>query len=172
MLSLKPTFSLLSVTFIKRLFSSSSFSAISVVSSVCLRLLRRAKQPWECEQWKCPWGWVWTPLLSGDSHFMERFIFCCCCLVTQLYLTLCHPMDCIACQAPLSMGILQAIILEQVAMSSSRESSWPRDQTCTSNVSCINRQILYCQATREANGNSCRIFVLVKIPSDIWGYPH
>ena len=39
MLSFKPTFSLSSFTFIKRLFSSSSISAVRVVSSVYLRLL-------------------------------------------------------------------------------------------------------------------------------------
>ena len=39
MLSFKPTFSLSSFTFIKRFFSSSSLSAISVVSSQYLRLL-------------------------------------------------------------------------------------------------------------------------------------
>ena len=39
MLSFKPTFSLSSFTFIKRLFSSSSLSAIRVVSSLYLRLL-------------------------------------------------------------------------------------------------------------------------------------
>ena len=39
MLSFKPTFSLSSLTFIKKLFSSSSLSAIKVVSSACLRLL-------------------------------------------------------------------------------------------------------------------------------------
>ena len=39
MLSLKPTFSLSSFTFIKRLFSSSLLSAIRVVSSAYLRLL-------------------------------------------------------------------------------------------------------------------------------------
>ena len=38
-LSFKPTFSLSSFTFIKRLFSSSSLSAIRVVSSAYLRLL-------------------------------------------------------------------------------------------------------------------------------------
>ena len=38
-LSFKPTFSLSTFTFIKRLFSSSSLSAIRVVSSVYLRLL-------------------------------------------------------------------------------------------------------------------------------------
>ena len=40
MLSFKPTFSLSSLTFIKRLFSPSSLSAIRVVSSAYLRLLR------------------------------------------------------------------------------------------------------------------------------------
>ena len=39
MLSFKPTFSPSSFTFIKRLFNSSSLSAIRVVSSACLRLL-------------------------------------------------------------------------------------------------------------------------------------
>src|SRR5574339_258841 len=39
MLSFKPTFSLSSFTFIKSLFSSSSLSAIRVVSSAYLRLL-------------------------------------------------------------------------------------------------------------------------------------
>ena len=41
-------------------------------------------------------------------------------------------------------GILQAKILEWVAMpSSSRGSSPPRDPTCVSCVSCIGRQLLY-----------------------------
>ena len=38
MLSFKPTFPLFSFTFIKRLFSSSSLSAVRVVSSAYLRL--------------------------------------------------------------------------------------------------------------------------------------
>ena len=40
----------------------------------------------------------------------------------------------IACQAPLSMGFFQAKILDQVAISSSKGSSQPRDQT---SISCI-----------------------------------
>ena len=44
-------------------------------------------------------------------------------------------------------GISQARILEWVAISFSRGSSWPRDQT---HVSCIGRQILYHWATRDA----------------------
>ena len=43
------------------------------------------------------------------------------CLVTQSCLTLCNPIDCSPlCSPSLSMGILQARILEQAAMSSSR----------------------------------------------------
>ena len=40
-------------------------------------------------------------------------------------------------------GILQARILEWVAMHSSRGSSWPRDWTHVSYVSCIGRGVLY-----------------------------
>ena len=48
-------------------------------------------------------------------------------------------------QAPLSMGFSR--ILEWVAISSSRESSQPRDWTC---ISCIGRWILYHWATWKA----------------------
>ena len=48
----------------------------------------------------------------------------------------------IACTAPLSMGTLQARILEWVAIASSRGSSRPRDQTCVSYVSCIFRLVI------------------------------
>ena len=40
-------------------------------------------------------------------------------------------------------GILQVRIPEWVAVPSSRGSSWPRDQTWVSYVSCIGRQVLY-----------------------------
>ena len=55
------------------------------------------------------------------------------CFIAQSRQTLCDPVDC-SHQAPLSMGILQARILEWVAMPSSRGSSQLRDQT---QVSCI-----------------------------------
>ena len=62
---------------------------------------------------------------------------------------LCNPMD---CSLPGSSvhGVSQATILEWVAISSSRESSRPRDQTHISCVSCISRWILYHWITREA----------------------
>ena len=49
----------------------------------------------------------------------------------------------VACQAILSMGILWTRRLEWVAVTSSRGSSPPRDQTHISYVSCIGRQVLY-----------------------------
>ena len=56
--------------------------------------------------------------------------------------TLCDPMD---CSLPGSSvhGILQAQILEWVAVPSSRGSSRPRDQTHVSYVFSIGRQVLY-----------------------------
>ena len=53
----------------------------------------------------------------------------------------------VACQAPLSMGIFQARILEWVVMPSSRGSSQPRDRTY---VSCIAGWCFTVWATREA----------------------
>ena len=72
-------------------------------------------------------------------------------------------------QARLSVGILQARILEWVAMSFSKESSQPRDQT---HVSCIDRQILYPWATREAPNkwilfNNIHIYVDI-VTAYIW----
>ena len=60
----------------------------------------------------------------------------------QSCLTLCDPRTA-AHQAPLSMGILRAKVLEWVAVPFSRGSSQPRDQTCVSYVSCMGRQVLY-----------------------------
>ena len=56
-------------------------------------------------------------------------------------------MDCSPPGSPVH-GISQVRILECVAISSSRESSWPRNRT---SVSCISRQILYHWAIREAS---------------------
>ena len=62
-----------------------------------------------------------------------------CAKLLQLCSTLCDPMD---CSPPGSSvhGILQARMLEWVAMPSSKGSSQPRDRT---NISFIGRRILY-----------------------------
>ena len=53
--------------------------------------------------------------------------------VAQSCLTLCDPMDC-SPQGSSVHGILQARILKWVAISFSRGSSWPRDQTQVSRI--------------------------------------
>ena len=64
------------------------------------------------------------------------------CSVTQWYPTLYNPMDCIAFQAPLSMGFSrQERILEWAAISS-RDHSNPGIEP-TSYISCISKQVLY-----------------------------
>ena len=67
-------------------------------------------------------------------------------LVSQLCLTLCNPMECSLAGSSVH-GILQARIVEWVAISYSRGSSWPRDQT---QVSCIAGRFFTVRATREA----------------------
>ena len=57
-------------------------------------------------------------------------------------LTLCNSTDCSPAVSSVH-GILQARVLEWVAVPSSRESSQPRDQTCVSYISCIGRCVLY-----------------------------
>ena len=67
------------------------------------------------------------------------------CSVATFYRALC---DLMYCSLPSSSvhGISQARILESVAISSSRRSSWPRDRT---RISWIGRQILYHWVTWE-----------------------
>ena len=60
----------------------------------------------------------------------------------QLYLTLCNPMDCTPPDSSI-YGILQAGILQGVAIPFSMGSSPPRDQTQVSHVSFIGRHVLY-----------------------------
>ena len=121
----------------------------------------------------CPWDSPWTrilewvpcpssgdlpdpgieprsPALQADSLPSEPpgepcTSTLCMCLVTQLCLTLCDPMD---CSPPGSSvhGIFQARILEWVATHSSRGSSWPRNWT---RVSCIAGGFFTSWATRE-----------------------
>ena len=74
------------------------------------------------------WCWIWFAdiLLRIFVSVNEVKV-----LVPQLCLTLCDPMD---CSPPSSSvhGILQARIVEWVAMPLSRGSSWPTDQTAIS----------------------------------------
>ena len=70
--------------------------------------------------------------------------------------TLCNPMG---CSLPGSSvhWISQSRILEWVAISFSRGSSWPRDKTHISCVSCIGRQIIY----HQCHPRSLQLFMIV-----------
>ena len=83
-----------------------------------------------------------SPALAGDlQHFgTPRHLFCCSIMSYSL-----TPWT-VACKAPLSMGILQARILEWFAMPSSRGSSQPRDWT---QVSQLADRFLIVWASRE-----------------------
>ena len=77
---------------------------------------------------------VTNPLFEESSACMpSRFTH------VRLFSTL----ETVAHQTPLSIGFFQGRILEWAAVPSTRESSWPRDWTHVSYVSCISRQFLY-----------------------------
>ena len=101
--------------------------------------------PLTCESKALPLSTLWLHLswcCSGPlKHCFQPAV-----LDAKSCLTLCSPGD---CSPPYSSvpGILQARILEWVAMPSSRVSSWPRDWTHVSCVSNIGRWILYCRTT-------------------------
>ena len=81
------------------------------------------------------------------------------CLVTQSCLTLCNLRDW-AEQAPLSKGILQAGILEWVAMSFSKRSSQPRDWI---QVSHIAGGFFIVWATREDLSSKALVVKLLRV---------
>ena len=85
--------------------------------------------------------------MSEVSDF-SPFLWVHMCLVAHWWLTLC---DCMAWNLPGSSvhGIFQAGILELVAVSSSRGSSWPRDRQ-SPRVPCVGRWILHHCAPWEA----------------------
>ena len=70
---------------------------------------------------------------SGSRPLKLTGKIVCCCLITKSRPTLCHPRDYSLAGSSVH-GISQARVLEWVAISFSRQSSWPRDQT---HVPCI-----------------------------------
>ena len=122
-------------------------------------------QPWQWAEWRllksvviCPGYRQWV--LSQGSQETQRK------LKETLGVFLIHATTtvCVSCSAMsdslqphglqptrlLCPEIFQARKLEWVAISFSRESSWCRDWTWVSSISCISRRILYHWATWEA----------------------
>ena len=106
---------------------------------------------------KIIWSSKWQFCLYFKNftlYILRRNLCYCVCLVTQLCLT---PWT-VTRQAPLPMRILQARILEWVAMPSSQGSSKPKDQT---QVSCIEGKFFTVWATREAHVIKCLLLYFV-----------
>ena len=79
-------------------------------------------------------------------------------VIAQSCLTLCDPMDCWPPGCTVH-GILQARIVEWIAIPFSRGSSWPRDQTW---VSCVAGRFFTVWATRETGVYMC-------VKTTVWG---
>ena len=82
-----------------------------------------------------------------------------CVLSLQSCLTLSGPVDCNPPGSSLH-GVPQAGILEWVALPSFRGSSWSRDRSRVSYVSCIDRRVLYHWATWETLKDLYQICIL------------
>ena len=93
--------------------------------------------PWAALPSSLDSGLYPVPYLNASLEYL-----CCRYLAAKSCPTLCDPMN---CRLPGSSihGILQARILEWLAISFSKGTSPPRDQTSVSYVSCIGRRILY-----------------------------
>ena len=123
---------------IQRWGSSDKVARHLIILLTCTHLLE-SEAPAAVSQ-QCP---------SFFTSFFASSVCVCvfmCVLVAQLCLTLCNPMDYSPPDSSVH-GILHARILELVAISLSRGSSRPKDQT---QVSCIAGRFYTIWATREA----------------------
>ena len=88
-----------------------------------------------------PW-WTSCIIVSISVFPQEPLRACMRAKSLQSCLTLCNPMNYSLPDSSVH-GIVQARMLEWVAMPSSGGSSQPQDRTCISYVSCIGRQVIY-----------------------------
>ena len=118
-----------------------AFSHLIVTSSflfkiLCIYLYWSIVDLWCCVSFRCPAPWFsYTFICVCTCSFSILFHYSLL-LVSPSCLTLCDTMDC-SLPGSSAHGILQARILEWVAMSSSRGSSRPRDQTQVSHTAGI-----------------------------------
>ena len=107
------------------------------------------------------------PAKAGDLKTLVQFLGWEDPLAAQPCLTLWDPVDC----SPPGFsvhGIFQARILEWVAIFFCRGSSWPRDQTHISCVSCIGRQIFF--FTTEPPGKPIFYIHMVYVHMSVYIY--
>ena len=103
-------------------------------SPAVIRTPTNIKQVEEMAITTWPWCAEWH-----TSHRIFKRHYIVVVSVSKLCPTLRDPMDCASPGSSID-GISEARILEQVAISFSRGSSWPRNQT---RISCIGRWVLY-----------------------------
>ena len=135
--------------YLKLLFRSyENFQYLLTITINFLIILKCEKESRQAVPWALWQSW-WLALRIYFLHIT--------CLDAQPCPTLGNPMDCNPQDSSVH-GISQARILEWVAISFSRGSSWSRDW---SNISCIGRGILYHWTTWEARSilHSNRIVV-------------
>ena len=91
------------------------------------------------------WGLYW----SSQSHDLTSTPTLCMCVYAQSYPSLCDPMDCSSCQAPLSMGLPKQEYWSRLSFPTPGDLLHPgiEPNPC---VSCTGRQILYHWAIWEA----------------------
>ena len=90
------------------------------------------------------------------------------CSVAQSCLTLCDSLDC-SPPGPSVYGTFQARTLEWVAISFSRGSSWPSDQSHVSCISWVNRQFLYHCASWEGHLENLSLILVLPLESECRG---
>ena len=111
--------------------------------------------------------------ITDSKVLLNMFTFYCVCMLRHFsHAWLFATLWTIACQASLSMGILQARILEWVAIPFSQESSQPRDRT---QVSCTAGRLYTVWAIRKAPvlyTTSLELVDLISTSSPISPNPH
>ena len=133
-------------------FENNTFRKLSSISEVQFQGLYffcfHVDMTW-CSHVDVPMGWDTAETLSTS------FTMICHQVKSLSRVWLCDPMDCSSPSSSIH-GIFQARVLEWVAISFSRGSSWPRDRT---QVSCIAGWRFTIWATREAHisSKSCKI---------------
>jgi len=98
----------------------------------------------------------WLNYIDISSHKLQLL---CVCVLSHNWL-FATPMDCSIPDSSVH-GISQARILEWVAISFSRVSSWPKDQTHISCISCIGRWILYHPCHLRSPRQAARMVIVV-----------
>ena len=125
--------------------------------------------PWHLKSWARLSNQTTTMNFGGNtkttgwvSSYKGQLLFLPCVLVAQTCPTLCHPMDC-SPPGPSVHGILQARILEWVAIPSSRRST-QGSNPCLPHC----RQMLYCLSHWRSFSLMCEAFNIILLSRNFY----